>query len=101
MATLTNAPEALAAPAPVRGRFLASFTFGALAILALVAGAAAGGARSVEGRAPRGGAGGEPRGRLAFAGRPLVSGSDVGPAVTFDRDALRGALEGIAAGLGS
>jgi len=51
MATLTESPEALAAPArPLRGRFAAAFAFGLLAVLALAAGAMAAFERSYEGR---------------------------------------------------
>ena len=52
MATLTETPEALALPArgPLRGRFAVAFVFGALAILAIVAGAMTAFERSYEGR---------------------------------------------------
>ena len=51
MATLTESPEALAAPArPLRGRFAAAFAFGLLAVLAIAAGAMAAFERSYEGR---------------------------------------------------
>ena len=51
MATLTESPEALAAPArPLRGRFVAAFAFGLLAVLAIAAGAMAAFERSYEGR---------------------------------------------------